>query len=303
MTRAIRNVADSVRTRLLALAKQRADDFHLLLVRYVNERLLYRLSVSPHAKNYILKGAALFTAWNGDPHRATRDLDFHGSDEATAARVQKVFEDVLATAVADDGVTFDPRTMRVAPIRENQEYGGFRVTLVARVGVAQVGVQLDVGFGDAITPAPERLIFPALLEFPAPHLRGYPRETVVAEKTDALVTLGLANTRMKDFYDLMILSRRFDFDGALLQRALRATFGRRGTPYSENPPIAFTAEFYGDASRNRQWSGFVKRTGARDAGSLAETIDHVSRFVTAPLTAAGRRGSFTQQWAAGGPWR
>ena len=303
MTRRLKNVADSVRARLLTLARQRGDDFQLLLVRYVNERLLYRLSMSDHATSYILKGAALFTAWNGNPHRATRDLDFHGKDEATAAAVRVRFEEILQTQVDDDGVEFELHSMKVEAIRETQEYGGVRVSLGARVGVARVAVQLDVGFGDAITPGPEQLLFPTLLEFPEPKLRAYPKATVVAEKTHALVELGLANTRLKDFYDLRVLSTLFDFDGSLLQRALRATFARRGTPFPVGRPVAFSPEFFADVSRARQWVAFAKRTGARDAGTLEAAIGLVAAFVAATLRAAGKASPFSRTWKAGGPWR
>jgi predicted nucleotidyltransferase component of viral defense system len=224
-----KNVAASVRARLQRVAQERREDVQLVLTRYANERLLHRLSVSPHASQFVLKGAALFTLWTGRAHRATRDLDLLGFGESTVERVRSVFDEILRLDVPEDGATFDVESLSVAAIRGGQEYGGVRALFDARVGSARIRMQIDVGFGDAITPAAEIVSFPALLDFPAPKLRAYPRETVVAEKVEAMVKLGMTNSRMKDFFDVVVLSRMFDFDGALLTRAIRATFVRRGT--------------------------------------------------------------------------
>jgi predicted nucleotidyltransferase component of viral defense system len=225
-----KDIGASVRARLSRLSRERGEDFQLVLTRYANERLLFRLASSRHAQRFVLKGAALFTLWTGKPHRATRDLDLLGFGEPGVDHVRGVFAEVLALDVADDGVRFDLGSLAVGLIREEQEYGGVRVELVARITNAQVRLQVDVGFGDAITPEASVVEFPPLLDFPAPRLRAYPRETVVAEKLEAMVQLGMANSRMKDFYDVAVLARDFDFDGALLARAMRATFERRKTP-------------------------------------------------------------------------
>lgn len=211
MTKPPKDIGASVRARLLRIARDRREDFQLLLTRYANERLLYRLSMSPHGSRFVLKGAALFTLWTGRPHRATRDLDLLGFGEPTEQHVRSVFEQIIGLDVGDDGVFFDPSSLDVGLIREEQEYGGFRVTLHARVTSAQVRLQVDVGFGDAITPAAAMVDFPPLLDFPPPRLRAYPRETVVAEKVEAMVQLGLANSRMKDFFDIVVLSRMFEY--------------------------------------------------------------------------------------------
>ena len=175
---------------LLRLAKDRGEDFQLVLLRYLNERLLFRLAASRHGPRFVLKGAALFTLWTGKPHRATRDIDLLGFGDPGEAHLREVFAEVLATAGQDDGVTFDLASLQVGPIREGQEYGGVRVEVIARVTSAQVPLQIDIGFGDAITPEATMVEFPPLLDFPAPRLRAYPRETVVAEKLDAMVQLG-----------------------------------------------------------------------------------------------------------------
>jgi predicted nucleotidyltransferase component of viral defense system len=274
--RPLKDVGTSVRARLLRLAKDRGDDFQLLLTRYANERLLFRLASSSHASGFVLKGAALFTVWTGQPHRATRDLDFLGFGEPGVARVREIFTDLLSLDVADDGVRFDLGTLKVGLIREDQEYGGVRAEFITRVTNAQIRLQVDVGFGDAITPEATMVEFPVLLDFPAPRLGAYPKETVVAEKLEAMVQLGLANSRMKDFYDVAVLARDFAFDGDLLVRAIAATFARRTTPLPTAPPVAFTAAFAEDPGKKTQWAGFVRKAGARDAASLGETVAAVA---------------------------
>lgn len=288
--------------RLLRLARAQGDDFQLLLTRYANERLLFRLASSPHAERFVLKGAALFTLWTGKPHRATRDLDLLGFGDPGVTHVREVFSEVIALGVPDDGVRFDLGSLAAGLIREEQRYGGVRIELVARVANARVRLQVDIGFGDAITPEPSIVEFPPLLDFPAPRLRAYPRETVVAEKIEAMVQLGLANSRMKDFYDVAVLARDFDFDGALLTRAIRATFERRKTPLPTMTPVALTEAFAEDPAKKTQWSGFVRKAGVRDAGNLAETIAAVRAFVEAPLAAAANGTPAPGTWRAGVAW-
>lgn len=297
-----KDIGASVRARLLRLARERAEDFQLVLTRYANERLLFRLASSTHGQRFVLKGAALFTLWTGKLHRATRDLDLLGFGDPGVDDVREVFAEVISLDVADDGVRFDQGTLAVGLIREEQEYGGVRVELVARVTNAQVRLQVDVGFGDAITPEASVVEFPPLLDFPAPRLRAYPRETVVAEKLEAMVQLGMANSRMKDFYDVAVLARDFDFDGALLARAIRATFERRKTALPMTMPIALTTAFAEDTTKKTQWSGFVRKAGARDTGSLAETIAAVRAFVEAPLASAANGTPAPGTWRAGGAW-
>lgn len=297
-----KDIGASVRARLLNLARARGEDVQLVLTRYANERLLFRIASSRHGQSFVLKGAALFTLWTGKPHRATRDLDLLGFGDPGVDRMREVFAEVLALDVADDGVRFDLGTLVVGLIREEQEYGGVRCEFVARITNAQVRLQVDVGFGDAITPEASIVEFPPLLEFPAPRLRAYPRETVVAEKLDAMVQLGMANRRMKDFYDVAVLARDFDFDGELLARAIRATFERRKTPLPTTTPVALTVEFATDATKKTQWSGFERKAGARDTGTLAETIAAVRTFVAAPLMAAVSGVPAPRVWRAGGPW-
>ncbi|MEW5741837.1 MAG: nucleotidyl transferase AbiEii/AbiGii toxin family protein [Myxococcota bacterium] len=298
----LKDTGASVRARLARLARERGEDFQLVLTRYANERLLFRLASSRHGQRFVLKGAALFTLWTGKPHRATRDLDLLGFGDPGVDHVREVFAEVLALDVADDGVRFDLESLAVGLIREEQEYGGVRVEFIARVANAQVRLQVDVGFGDAITAEASVVEFPPLLDFQAPRLRAYPRETVVAEKLEAIVQFGMANSRMKDFYDVAVLARDFDFDGALLTRAISATFERRKTPLPTTTPVALTAAFAEDQTKKTQWSGFVRKAGVHDAGTLAETIAAVRAFVEAPLAAAANGPPAPGRWRAGGAW-
>jgi predicted nucleotidyltransferase component of viral defense system len=224
-----KNPAASARDRLLVLARERGEDFQLLLTRYGLERLLYRLTHSPHYDRFVLKGAMLFILWSGNPHRPTRDVDFLGSGDSNEAALLKVFRDLCAMPDQEDGVTFDPETVRIAPIRDDTEYGGMRVTLTGRLAGARIPIQADIGFGDAVTPKAVEMEYPTLLGGPAPRLWTYPRETVIAEKYQALVSLGMANSRMKDFYDLWVMARDFDFQGESLATAIGNTFARRRT--------------------------------------------------------------------------
>jgi len=298
----IKDVGASVRARLLDLARKRSEDFQLVLTRYANERLLFRLAMSRHAPRFVLKGATLFTLWTGIPHRATRDLDLLGFGDPGEQRVRDVFAEVLSLDVPDDGVRFDLDSLAVSLIREDQTYGGVRVALIARVTEAQIRLQVDVGFGDVITPEASVVEFPPLLDFPAPRLHAYPRETVVAEKLEAMVQLGMANSRMKDFFDVAVLARIFDFDGELLTRAIRATFERRKTPLPTMTPVALTATFSEDPTKKTQWRGFLRKSGAPDVATLAETIDVVRGFVEAPLDAAANGSPAPTLWRAGGLW-
>ncbi|MBP8882281.1 MAG: nucleotidyl transferase AbiEii/AbiGii toxin family protein [Kofleriaceae bacterium] len=298
-----KDIGASVRARLLRVARDQGEDFQLVLMRYANERLLFRLASSRYAERFVLKGAALFTLWTGKPHRATRDLDLLGFGDPGVDHMRGVFSEVLTLDVPDDGVRFDLESLTVGLIREEQEYGGVRVEHVARLTNAQVRLQVDVGFGDAITPEPSVVEFPPLLDFPAPRLRAYPRETVVAEKLEAMVQLGMANSRMKDFYDVAVLARDFDFDGVVLARAIRATFERRKTALPTAMPAALTNAFAEDPAKRTQWSGFVRKAGVREAGALAETIAAVRAFVDMPLASAASGTPAPGTWRAGVGWR
>jgi hypothetical protein len=224
------DLSASILARLLTLARHKGDDYSLLLNRFALERLLLRISTSPHATRFLLKGALLFALWYDDPHRPTRDADLLGLGPDDEANLIATFRDIAAMDLGD-GIVFDPESVKANAIREDNTYGGTRITLVARIGSARCALQIDVGFGDAVTPEPQTVTYPTLLQdFQAPTLRVYPVYTVIAEKYQAMVMLGQANSRMKDFYDLAVIARRTALDNATLAAAIAATFARRQTP-------------------------------------------------------------------------
>ena len=254
-----RNMAASVRARLTDLARKQGEDLQLVLTLYAIERLLYRLSHTGHAAEFVLKGAMLFRLWADRPHRPTRDLDLLGRGDPSVDRLAAVFWAVCGAVVVDDGLRFDPATVTAGTIKEGQEYEGVRVGCLATLGQARIDLQVDVGFGDAVTPGPVTVQYPGLLDLPVPELAAYPRETVVAEKFQAMVMLGIANSRMKDFFDLWVLARSFAFAGPVLADAIRATFARRKTPVPAAPPLALTSEFGTDKAKVTQWKAFLKK--------------------------------------------
>lgn len=253
-----KNLAASVKTRLQNEAARRGEDFNLLLLRYGIERLLFRLSQSSHADRFLLKGAMLFVVWDEKTHRPTRDLDLLGFGPSEKENMRQVFQDVTTTPVVHDGLVFEPESVRAEEIREDSAYGGVRVRLMAKLGSAELPIQVDVGVGDAVTPAPETVWFPGLLDFPAPQIRTYPVYTVIAEKFEAMVKLGIANTRMKDFHDVWFLTRRFQLDGSTLRQAIEATFTRRQTALPIWPDPLSDA-FASDSIKQTQWAAFIRR--------------------------------------------
>jgi len=254
----VKNLAASVRARLLNVAKARGDEFDLVLSRYVLERLLYRMSVSPHGERFLLKGALLFMVWGVDDHRPTRDADLLGFGDSEPDAVATVFREICKVE-CEDGIAFDADSVAAAPIAEEKVYTGVRVTLRVGLDGARIPVQVDVGFGDAVTPGPQAVDYPVLLDAPTPKLRAYPVETVIAEKLHAMTVLGLNNSRMKDFYDLKAIGARFTPDPEMLARAIAATFERRKTDLPEDLPLALGPQFANDEGKQRQWAAFLRR--------------------------------------------
>jgi len=280
-----KNVGESVRARLLQRSRDERVDFQVLLTRYALERLLYRLSQSPHRNRFVLKGAMLFATWVAAPFRPTRDLDLLGYGENSPEAIREAFREICGQPVTDDGVAFDIDGIEAAPIREDLEYGGVRIRTRARIAVARIPIQVDVGFGDAITPAPVEIDYPALLDAPAPHLRAYPIQTVVAEKFHALVTRGITNSRLKDFYDLWLIAETFELERAPLTTAIIQTFARRATPLPQEKPTAFT-EFYA-AAWDGQWRALLTRERMTAAPAhLASVLADLERFLLPLLEAA-----------------
>lgn len=278
------NLGASVRAKLLNQSRASGQPFDLTLVRFALERLLYRLSISAHAERFVLKGAMLLTTWFDDPLRPTRDLDLLGFGDPDPETMQAAFREIIAIEV-DDGVLFDPDNLRVDRIREALEYGGVRLRAIAEVGGARVPVSIDVGFGDALEPGAEMLDYPTLLDQPAPKLRAYARETVIAEKFQAMVALGRANSRMKDFYDIWLLATTFSFEDDRLARAIKATFERRQTAVPHQLPDALTSSFGEDPAKVQQWEAFKRDLGA-DPGRLIDVCATLAAFLGPQAKAA-----------------
>ena len=253
------NAAASVRARLLNVAKAQGVDFNQVLVRFALERILYRLSCSEHADHFLLKGALLFTLWYDMPHRATRDADLLRFGTSDLESVVLTFRDI-ASIVVDDGIVFDPASVAAEEIRKDAGYVGVRILINGELAKARCKVQIDIGFGDAVTPSPVEATYPVLLaDLPAPRLRIYPVYTVVAEKVHAIALLGMTNSRMKDYFDLAVLVDREALDTDVLAGALKATFERRGMAIPVELPVGLKDEFAYDPSRQALWQAFIRK--------------------------------------------
>ena len=289
------NLSASVLARLLNLAKQRGNDYNLLVNRFALERLLCRVSASPHADRFLLKGALLFALWYDEPHRPTRDADLLGFGPDDADTLIVTFRDIAAIDL-NDGIVFDPQSVRADAIRDDNQYGGQRVRLNGRISNVRCALQVDVGFGDAVTPDPQWVVFPVLLpDLTAPKLRVYPVYTVIAEKYHAMVVLGLANSRMKDFYDIAVIAKRTELQGAILAQAIAATFARRNTPLPAQPPVALTREFSENSAKQRQWQAFLNKSRIATKG-LPETVALLHTLLWPPTQVAATRTTATAAW-------
>jgi predicted nucleotidyltransferase component of viral defense system len=286
MRKPIRNIGASVRARLLNLARERNQPFDLLLTRYAHERLLYRLSTSKHRDRFILKGAMLMAAWLNDSHRPTRDVDLLSFGDFDPKAVVAVFQEIGGIQL-DDAVTFSAE-WSVDLVRGEPEEGGLRIKTNATVDRARLRVVIDIGFGDAIEPGLSEVELPVLLDRPAPRLRAYARETVIAEKFQAMVVLGRANSRMKDLYDIWMLARSYEFRSDALARAIAATFSRRKTAIPAEPPDTLSLAFAEDPIKLRQWSAFVENVAAKPA-SLRETIEDLANFLMPHVMQAAKQ--------------
>jgi predicted nucleotidyltransferase component of viral defense system len=279
------NLAASIRARLFNVAKAQQADFNQVLVRFALERLLYRITQSAYADRFLLKGALLFTLWYDMPHRATRDVDLLGFGDSDLASVAACFREI-ASIVVQDGIVFDASSVTVGTIRKEAGYGGVRVTIAGELAKARCKTQIDIGFGDAVTPAPVASIYPTLLsELRAPQIRAYPVYTVVAEKLHAIALLGMTNSRLKDYFDLSVILERELLDTELLGKAIKATFERRGMQVSEAMPVGLTEEFAGDSTRKALWRAFQKKNQLQPE-SLSDTVQRLHAGLGPALTVA-----------------
>jgi len=273
----LKNTGASVRARLLNISRERNQPFDLLLTRYVLERFLYRLGSTEHRERFVLKGAMLLTTWFDNPLRATRDLDLLGMGDPDPVMLLGIFRQICAID-ASDAVMFDVPGFNMDRIRKETEHGGLRIKGNATVDGARVRVLIDIAFGDATEPGLEDTDLPVLLDFPAPRLRCYSRETVIAEKFQTMVMLARANSRMKDYYDIWVLSRSYEFNDDALTRAIAATFARRKTDIPVERPDGLTAAFAEDPDKKEQWAAFVKEV-VISPGSLTIVVDDLAKFL------------------------
>ena len=293
--------AEAALNALRRVARERRESVQRVLTRYGLERLLYRLGRSPDRDRFVLKGALLFAAWDEVADRATRDIDLLGRGNRDA--LERMLHALCTMTVDEDAVRFDAASVKIAPIRRGDRYGGRRARLTGHLGGVRLAVAIDVGFGDAITPGPVELRFPTLLDEPVPVLLAYPAETVVAEKLEAIATLGTRNTRMKDYHDLHELLQGRSFDGAALASAIENTFDRRRTPLPPGIPEGLTSAFAADERSVRLWRAFA--SSAELTGGVPPLIvvcERLIEFSATPMEAVRERRALRARWQPGGPW-
>lgn len=304
MKKGVKNMQASVRARLQNKAKETNRPFSEVLQYYGMERFLYRVSRSKYAGKFILKGALMFSVWQVPERRTTLDIDFSARHDNRITTIEKLIMDICKTPVVPDGLMFDPKTIKGRKIKEDADYEGVRVKFLGFLERSRIPMQIDMAFGDIIYPKPEAIDYPVILDFPKPHLKGYPIESVVSEKFESMVKLGLLNSRMKDFYDIWLMMRQFDFDGAKLTEALKRTFDHRKTTLPTHKPL-FAEEIY-DMKSDRQilWKSFLKKGDIRHAPeNLRTTAAEIEKLLVEPLSTLGEGVVFKKEWKAPGPWK
>ena len=314
----VTNKAASIRQKLLNLSRERGESFDFVLQQYAIQRLLYRLSVSEYHDQFLLKGAMLFSVWTGDLHRPTKDIDLLGFGSNDIDVLVNDFKIICATE-ADDGLIFDIESIQGVLIKEDSLYQGVRVTGFAHLEKAKIGLQVDIGFGDAVTPNARLATIPSFLDSPAPIMKIYPVYTVIAEKFHAMVSLGLFNSRIKDFYDIWMIAihglQEGDFllggdaldgtalNGTLLVSAIRSTFNRRNTVMSTEMLSVFTAEFMQDKNKHRQWNAFLNKNRIVSDQSFENIQQGLRRFLEPAYQAAALGAEYPFKWdVSEGKW-
>ncbi len=300
------DVAASVRARLLNRAKARGEEFERTLYQFSAERFLYRLGQSEARDRCTLKGAGLLTVWLPDPYRATRDIDLLAFGPTDDAALRAIIETICAVPCPEDGLRFDLTKLILTTIRPEEEYSGKRAVFLATLGTARVRVQVDFGFGDAMTTGPEDVDYPTMLDdLPIPHIRAYPRVATVAEKFEAMVKLETRNSRMKDFHDVWALSGMFPFEGQKLRDAVAACFDRRRTEWTNEMPVVLTPGFYQNAELQNRWSAYLRGSAmrTRPPARFEEIGERIGQFLLPVRDAIIRESPLDVQWAPGGPWQ
>jgi len=298
-----RNIAASIHQRLLDKSKESARPFNELFQYYAIERFLYRLSRSSHAGKFILKGALMLLVWDARASRSTMDIDMLGRMKNNPEAVIDMVREICRQDVEPDGVVFDPDSVRGERITEDADYEGVRVRFRGALDTARIAIQLDVGFGDVVVPPPKLLTYPTILDLPAPRVRGYSRESTIAEKFEAMVRHGIMNSRMKDFWDIRLISRQFGFDGKTLAAAIAETFAKRHTDIPADP-IAFTETFMKDETKAAQWKAFLRKNRMTDrADTFTEAVHAVSSFLRPVVDHLVNHQTVPTIWNAPGPWQ
>jgi len=301
---ATEGLAHSVHTRLIAKAKEQGIEAQLLLERYALHRFLFRLSESSHADRFLLKGAQLMLIWMGESARTTRDADLLGFGEITDAELGRIITEICEEPVVDDGMEYLPDSIRITPIREETAYGGRRVKFQARLGNARLPIQIDVGIGDAVSPEPRWVELPQMLDLPAPRLRAYRPETSIAEKLETMVMRGLINSRLKDYFDIHVLSAHETFDLQTLADAIRSTFERRGTLVPPGLPEGLTQAYVDEPGRALQWRAFLEKSGAANIrDELGSIVEAMATFLEPAIAVARGEEIGARRWRPGGPWQ
>lgn len=297
------NIEASVRARLQNKAQETGRPFAEVFQYYGMERFLYRLSQSKYADTFVLKGALMFIVWKVQGMRTTRDIDFLGRFDNEIIGIESVFKEICSMLVPQDGLVFDPETIKGERIKEDADYEGVRIKFTGFLGKARIPMQVDIGFGDVIFPKPKTINYPAILDFPSPHLKGYTIESVVAEKFEAMIKLGRLNSRMKDFYDIWLMTRQFQFKGEELTQAIRRTFEHRGTGLPGKAPF-FEGEIYNKFSDRQQlWKTFLRKMEAKGVpDELGEIALAIENFLLEPVKAIHRGQEFAAEWKSPGPW-
>lgn len=270
------NYVHSISEKLLNKAKEMGAEYNLVLTRYGLERVLYRISISKYASSFILKGSNLFLVWQGSAFRPTKDIDLLGLGSFSVEQIKTIYIEILSHTCTEDAIEFHTDFLKAEAIREDQKYHGVRVTVPASLGKSRISIQVDIGYGDAVTPDPEWVSYPTLVSVPVPKILAYSRYTVAAEKIEAVIVRGRANSRMKDFFDLCILFRKYPFDNEQLKKSVHNTFDRRNTPVPSKIPSAFTPDFYENPSKKTQWNSFIKKAKPTEPiGNLQSVVDEL----------------------------
>lgn len=302
-TKTPQNTPASVRSRLLNLARTTGRTFEELTIRYTVERFLARLEKSTHQDRFILKGAMLYTLWELNSNRTTMDLDLLGSGSSDIEDMRRVAQGICETKIEDDGLIFNKESVSVTRIREDSAYHGVRIVIRVALGTMQIRLQVDVGFGDQIVPSPQWAEFPALLAERGPVIRTYSPETVISEKFNATIVLGMANSRMKDYFDIWMLSQHFTIKASVLREAIKQTFSKRHTELPRSEPIALSKNFFNNTSKQRQWKGFLRKQGRLESvPSLPEIIEILCEFLLPIVTEINTNSQIVETWEPEQGW-